>query len=117
MHSSRHVIIRILSSQLRIRLHQCLFAEGLLDLHPRFSINIDTGLKDDLSDEVAEGETGIALITSLEHDSQNMLAKTERQAKMNNINKLCPLQYQITAPGNWPEIVLNNFGQHKMSWS
>jgi len=117
MHSSRHVIIRILSSQLRIRLHQCLFAEGLLDLHPRFSINIDTGLKDDLSDEVAEGETGIALITSLEHDSQNMLAKTERHAKMNNINKLCPLQYQITAPGNWPEIVLNNFGQHKMSWS
>jgi hypothetical protein len=42
MHSSRHVIIIILSSQLRIRLHQCLFAEGLLDLHPRLSIHIDT---------------------------------------------------------------------------
>jgi len=50
MHSRRHVIIRILSSQLRIRLHQCLFAEGLLDLHPRLSINIDTRLKDHLSD-------------------------------------------------------------------
>jgi hypothetical protein len=50
MHSNRHVIIRILSSQLRIRLRQCLFAEGLLDLHPRLSINIDTRLKDDLSD-------------------------------------------------------------------
>jgi hypothetical protein len=50
MHSSRHVIIRIISSQLRIRLHQCLFAEGLLDLHPGLSINIDTRLKDDLSD-------------------------------------------------------------------
>jgi hypothetical protein len=46
-----------------------------------------------------------------------MLAKTERQAKMNNINKLCPLQYHITAPGKWPEIVLNDFGQHTMSWS
>jgi hypothetical protein len=44
-----------------------------------------------------------------------MLAKTERQAKMNSINKLGPLQYQITAPGNWPKIVLNNFGQHTMS--
>jgi hypothetical protein len=46
-----------------------------------------------------------------------MLAKIERQAKMNSINKMGPLQYQITAPGNWPEIVLNNFGQHTMSWS
>jgi hypothetical protein len=46
-----------------------------------------------------------------------MLAKTERQAKMNSINKLGPLQYQITAPGNWSEIVLNNFGQHMMSRS
>jgi hypothetical protein len=26
------------------------FDEGLLDLHPRLSINIDTRLKDDLSD-------------------------------------------------------------------
>jgi hypothetical protein len=50
MHSSRHVIIRILSSQLRIQLHQHLFAEGLLDLHPLLSINIDSRLKDDLSD-------------------------------------------------------------------
>jgi hypothetical protein len=50
MHSSKHVIIRIISSQLCIRLHQCLFPEGLLDLHPRLSINIDTRLKDDLSD-------------------------------------------------------------------
>jgi hypothetical protein len=29
-----------------------------------------------------------------------VLAKTERQAKMNSINKLGPLQYQITGPGN-----------------
>jgi len=54
---------------------------------------------------------------SLKHDSQNILAKTKRQAKMNSINKLCPLQYHITAPSHWQEIVLNNFGQHRMRWS
>lgn len=97
-----HVIIRMISSQLRIRLHQCLFAKGLLDLHPRLSINIDSRLKDDLSDQAAKGETDIVLITSLQHDTQNMLAKTKGQEKVNGVNKLGLLQYQITAPGNWP---------------
>jgi hypothetical protein len=31
---------------------------------------------------------------------------------VNGVNKLGLLPDQITAPGNWPQIVLNNFGQH-----
>jgi hypothetical protein len=41
-----------------------------------------------------------------------MLAEAERQAEVNGVNKLGLLQDQITVPGNWPQIVLNNFGQH-----
>jgi len=110
MHRNRHILIRILSPQLRIWLQQSLFAEGLFHLHPRLSINIDTGLQDDLSKEAAKRKTGSALITSLEHDSQNMLAETERKEKVNSINKLGLLQYQITVLGNRPQIV-HNFGQ------
>jgi hypothetical protein len=89
-----------------VGLHQSLFAEGLLDLHPRLSINIDSRLDDDLSEETAKRKTSSAFITSLEHDSQNMLAETERQANVNSIDKLSLLQYQITAPGNWPSSYL-----------
>jgi hypothetical protein len=46
-----------------------------------------------------------------------MLVETERKVKVNSIDKLGLLQYQITAPGNWPQIVQNNFGQHTMSWT
>jgi hypothetical protein len=46
-----------------------------------------------------------------------MLAETEGQAKVNSINKLGLLQYQITVPGNRPHIVQNNFGQYTMSWT
>jgi hypothetical protein len=46
-----------------------------------------------------------------------MLAETERKVKVNNINKLDLLQYQITAPSNRAQIVQNNFGQHTMSWT
>jgi hypothetical protein len=88
-----------------------------LHLHPRLSIYIDTGLQDDLSNEAAKWKTGSALITSLEHDSQNMLAETEGKAKVNSINKLGLLQYQITAPGKRPQIVQDNFVQHMMSWA
>jgi hypothetical protein len=64
-----------------------------LHLHPRLSIDIDTGLQDDLSNEAAERKTGSALIMSLKNDSQNMLAETERKAKVNSIDKLGLLQY------------------------
>jgi hypothetical protein len=50
------------------------------------------------------------LITGLQHDPQNMLAKTEWQEDVDSINKLGLLQYQITMPGNGPQIVLNCFG-------
>jgi len=36
--------------QLCIRLHQSLLADGLLNLHLRFSSNVDAGLKNDLSE-------------------------------------------------------------------
>jgi hypothetical protein len=117
MYRSKHILIGLISSQLRIGLHQHLFAKGQLDLHPTLSINIDSRLEDDLSEEAAKRKTGSALITSLEHDYQNMLAETERQANVNSIDKLGLLQYQITAPSNWPQIVLNNFGQHTMGWT
>jgi hypothetical protein len=117
MHRSWYILIRILSPQLRIQLQQSLFAEGLFHLHPRLSIYIDTGLQDDLSNETAKRKTGSALITSLEHNSQNMLVEIERKAKVNSINKLGLLQYRITGPGNRPQIVQNNFGQHTMSWT
>jgi hypothetical protein len=34
-----------------------------------------------------------------------MLVETERKAKVNSIDKLGLLQYQITGPGNRPQIV------------
>jgi hypothetical protein len=39
-----------------------------------------------------------------------MLAQAEGQAKTNGIHKLGPLQYQVTAPNNRPEVVLDNLG-------
>jgi hypothetical protein len=57
-------------------------------------------------------ETGIALITSLQNNSQNMLAQTEGQAKTDGIYALGPLQYQVTAPNDRPEVVLDNLGKH-----
>lgn len=51
-HGSRygHLIIGVISSQLSIGLHQSLLADGLLNLHLRFSNNIDPKLKNDLSE-------------------------------------------------------------------
>jgi hypothetical protein len=41
-----------------------------------------------------------------------MLAQAERQAKVNNIDKLGPFQDQITTPSNRPDVLLNDLGQH-----
>jgi len=45
-----HLIIGVISPQLRIGLHQGLLADGLLDLHLRFASDIDSRLKDNLSE-------------------------------------------------------------------
>jgi hypothetical protein len=45
-----------------------------------------------------------------------MLAQEERQEEADSINKVGPLQDQITAPNNGLEVVLNNLGKHAM-WS
>jgi hypothetical protein len=45
-----------------------------------------------------------------------MLAQAERQANVNSINKLGPLQDQITVPNNGPKVVLNNLDKHAI-WS
>jgi hypothetical protein len=47
-HGSRDIIIRIISLQLGIGLHQSLLADRILNLHLRLSSNIDAGLKGDL---------------------------------------------------------------------
>jgi len=88
--------------QLCIRLHQSLLADGLLNLHLRFSSNVDAGLKNDLSEQAAKEETGITLIIGLQHNAHNMLAQAERQAVVDGINELGLLQNQVTAPDNWP---------------
>jgi hypothetical protein len=43
-----------------------------------------------------------------------MLAQAEGQAKIDGINELGPLQNQMTAPHNGPEILLDNLGKHAM---
>jgi hypothetical protein len=41
-----------------------------------------------------------------------MLAQAEGQAKADGIYELGSLHYQITAPNNGPEVVLDNLGKH-----
>jgi hypothetical protein len=43
-----------------------------------------------------------------------MLAQAEREAEVDGINELGLLQNQVTAPDNWPKVVLNYFGQQAM---
>jgi hypothetical protein len=57
-------------------------------------------LKDNLGEQAAKRETGIALITGLQNNAQNMLAPAERQEKSDGIDELGPLQYQVTASDN-----------------
>jgi hypothetical protein len=59
---------------------------------------------------VAKLETGIAPITGLQNNAQNMLAQAERQAKTDGIQELGPFQYQVTTPSNGLEVVLDNVG-------
>jgi hypothetical protein len=73
---------------------------------------MDSRLKDNLSEQAAKREIGISLIMGLQHNTQNMLAQAERQAKVNCIDKLGPFQDQITAPSNRPDVLLNELGQH-----
>jgi len=67
-----------------------------------------------LSERAAIREIGIALITSLQYNTQNMLSQAEGKAKIDGINELGPLQNQIATPHNGPEIVLDNLGKHAM---
>lgn len=46
-----------------------------------------------------------------------MLAQAERQAEVDGIDELGLLQNQVTAPDNWPGVVLNNLGQQAMRGS
>jgi hypothetical protein len=73
-----------------------------LNLHLRFSSNDDARLKNDLSEQASKRETGITLITGLQHHAHNMLAQAERQAEVDGIHELGLLQSQVTAPDNWP---------------
>jgi len=41
-----------------------------------------------------------------------VLAQAERQAEVDCIDKLGPFQNKITAPGNRPDVLLNDLGQH-----
>jgi len=102
----------VISPQLRIRLHQCLLADGLLDFHLWFTIDIDAWLKNNLREEATKWKTSSALITVLYHNPQNVLAQVERQAEVDPIDKLGSFQDQITAPGNRPDVLLNDLGQH-----
>lgn len=54
---------------------------GVLNLHFLFS-----------SEQAAIQETGIALIMSLQYNTQNMLAQAEGHVKTDGINELGPLQ-------------------------
>jgi hypothetical protein len=77
-----------------------MLADRLLNLHLRFSSNVGAGLKNDLSEQASKRETGITLITGLQHDTHNMLAQAERQAEVDGIHELGLLQSQVTAPDN-----------------
>jgi hypothetical protein len=50
---------------LGIGLHQGLIVDGILDLHLRLSNYINALLQNDLSEQAAEGEAGIILISGL----------------------------------------------------
>jgi hypothetical protein len=52
----------------------------------------------------------MALVMGLQNKAQNMLAQAERQAKTDSIDKLGPLQNQVTAPDNRVKVVLDNLG-------
>jgi hypothetical protein len=106
------IIILIISSQLGIRLHQRLLADGVLNLHLGLASDIDAWLQNDLSEQAAKGETGIALISGLQDNSQNMLAQAEGQAQVNDIDKLCLLQNEVIAPSNKPYIVQDDLGKN-----
>jgi len=54
-HGSRDIIIRIISPQLGIGLHQSLLADRILNLHLRLSSNTDAGLKNNLCKQTTEG--------------------------------------------------------------
>jgi hypothetical protein len=41
-----------------------------------------------------------------------VLAQAERQAEVDNIDKLGPFQDQVTATSNRPDVLLNDLGQH-----
>jgi hypothetical protein len=79
-------------------------------------VTLTPRLKDNLSEQAAKRETDISLITGLQHNTQNMLAQAERQAKVNCIDKLGPFQNQITASCNKLDVLLNDLGQHAMGW-
>jgi hypothetical protein len=78
----------------------------------KFSSNINARLQDNLSRHAAEGETSITLISGLRHNTKDMLAQTKRQSEADGIQKLCPLQNQITTPDNRPEIMLDDLSKH-----
>jgi hypothetical protein len=60
-----HIIILIISPQPIIGLHQGLLADRVLDLHLWLASNTDDCLYNNLSERLAERETGIALIKGL----------------------------------------------------
>jgi hypothetical protein len=89
-----------------------LLAEGILNLHLWFSSNINARLQDNLSKQATEGETSITLISGFQHNTKDMLAQAKQQSQADHIQKLCPLQNQITTPDNRPKIVLDDLCKH-----
>jgi hypothetical protein len=41
-----------------------------------------------------------------------VLAQAEKKAEVDRIDKLGPFQDQIITPGNRPDVLLNDLGQH-----
>jgi hypothetical protein len=94
--------------QLGIRLHQGLIAEGLLDLHLGLSRDIWARLHNNLRNQAAKRKTSSILISGLQHDIKNILARAEWQCHNDGIQELSLLLDQITPPDSRPEIVLDN---------
>jgi hypothetical protein len=71
--------------QLGIGLQQSLIAEGVLYLHLWLSKDVYTRLHNNLRDQAAERQSCCVLISSLQHNVEDMLAQTKGQHHDNGI--------------------------------
>jgi hypothetical protein len=57
-----------------------------------------------MSGQTPKGQTGVHLITNLEHSVQNVLAQTKRCPHHNSIKKGGLLESKRTPTSLWPEV-------------